>query len=326
MPVSKIIEIAGLEGTGKSYLAGQIACNAQKIGIMPVIFDSESALDQDFLQKMGCDLNDLLYVEAVSVEKVLEIIENLLETKRRYLFIWDSLANCPSTSDLEGSFDPNQSVAVKARILSKGFAKLNIPIYQKQCTLLILNQLKTQITPPDGASPLQKFWTIDQKYTTPGGKSTVYNYSLRIWLTSPKNKSAFVFDDKGFKIGSSVKATIIKSRFGSQGRSCEFKILWAGDRIGILDDESLISAIQSSDHFSFKEVNSILKFADGKELEFKTEKFGELMRTNPLFKQRVMELVDEEVIIKFDKRSVNASVYFDNIEETDDSDETMTVA
>ena len=43
IPVGKISEIAGLEATGKSYMACQIAANAQKMGLIVVYFDSESA-------------------------------------------------------------------------------------------------------------------------------------------------------------------------------------------------------------------------------------------------------------------------------------------
>ena len=68
VPVGKITELAGLEGSGKSYMAAQIAANAQKQGISVVYFDSESAIDPDFLVKAGCDIEKLLYVQADSVE------------------------------------------------------------------------------------------------------------------------------------------------------------------------------------------------------------------------------------------------------------------
>ena len=60
IPVGKIVEIAGLEATGKSYMATQIAANAQKMGIDVVYFDSESAIDPGFLEKAGCDLERLV--------------------------------------------------------------------------------------------------------------------------------------------------------------------------------------------------------------------------------------------------------------------------
>ena len=73
-------------------------------------------------------------------------------------------------------------------------------------------------------------------YVTPGGKALSYAYSLRVWLTGRKAKASFVLDEHGYRIGSEVKCTLKKSRFGTQGRQCTFKILWGGDAY-IQDEE-----------------------------------------------------------------------------------------
>ena len=212
IPVGKITEIAGLESTGKSYMAAQIAGNAQRLGMDVVYFDSESAIDPAFLERTGCDLESLLYVQAQSVEFVLETIETLLgSNEERMLFIWDSLAFTPSVSDLEGDFNPLSSMAVKPRILSKGLSKLVQPLANSSSTLLVLNQLKTNIT-------MNIAEAMTTPYFTPGGKALNYAYSLRIWLTGRKAKASFIIDERGYRIGSEVKAKIEKSRFGSQGR------------------------------------------------------------------------------------------------------------
>ena len=91
VPVGKYTEIAGLEGSGKSYLAAGVAANAQKMGIDVVYFDSESAIDSSFLESAGCNLETLMYVQAESVEFVLETVEDLLSIDNQWLFIWDSL-------------------------------------------------------------------------------------------------------------------------------------------------------------------------------------------------------------------------------------------
>ena len=98
IPVGKVTEIAGLESTGKSYMAAQIAANAQKMGIQVVYFDSESALDSSFLERTGCIVDDIIYTQAISVEKVLEMIEMLMiNNEGKMLFIWDSLALTPTS-------------------------------------------------------------------------------------------------------------------------------------------------------------------------------------------------------------------------------------
>ena len=304
LPVGKVVELAGEEATGKSYMAAQIAVNAQKMGITPVYLDSESAISPEFLGNMGCDLENLLYVQAVSVEKTLEIIEDLLKTgDQQFLFIWDSMALTPTVSDIEGDFNPQSSMAVKPRILSKGLSKLIIPIAQSQSTLLILNQLKLNI----GAEGNPKYMTQSQKFFTPGGKALAYAYSLRIWLTGSKAKDSFVYDDNNFRVGSLVKARLEKSRFGSQGRTCEFQIRW-GDDVGVLDTESLFEALKGSQHLATGAWNT-LTYEDGTEEKFRKDEWVEKMR-NEKFHNRIMELVDREIVVKFDKRECDASEFY----------------
>ena len=95
---------------------------------------------------------------------------------------------------------------------------------------IVLNQLKTNITNNVAEA-------MTTPYVTPGGKAMHYAYSLRIWLTKRKAKASFIIDDNGFRVGSEVKVTLKKSRFGTEGRQCTFKILWGGD-VGIKDEES----------------------------------------------------------------------------------------
>ena len=304
IPVGKVTEIAGLEATGKSYMAAQVAANAQKKGIDVIYFDSESAIDPTFLEKAGCDVGTVLYVQAQSVEFVLETIEDLLvNNENRMLFIWDSLALTPAISDVEGDFNPQSSMAVKARILAKGMSKLTVPIANSQSTFLVLNQLKSNIT----RSPSEAMTT---PYVTPGGKAMIYAYSLRIWLTGRKAKASFIVDDSGFRIGSEVKVKLEKSRFGTQGRQCNFKILWGTDDIGVQDDQSLFEAIKGSSYMTSAGSWYSLEMGDGKMVKFQPAKWDEKMK-DPNFKQRVYDVMDEEVIQKFDKRLGKAKDFYE---------------
>jgi recombination protein RecA len=281
------------------------------MGIDVIYFDSESAIDPTFLERTGCNLENLLYIQAQSVEFVLETIEDLLANNdNRMLFIWDSLALTPSVSDVEGDFNPLSSMAVKARILAKGMSKLTVPIANSQSTFLVLNQLKTNIT----RSPSE---AMVEPYMTPGGKAMIYAYSLRVWLTGRKSKASYVLDERGFRVGSEVKATLKKSRFGTQGRQASFKILW-GDNIGVQDEESWFEAIKGSEHLKQSGAWYTLQHKDGTEEKFQPSKWKNML-TNEKFRDRVLDIMDEEVILKFDKRQGEASDFYDieneNIEE-----------
>ena len=302
IPVGKIVEIAGLEGSGKSFMAAQVAANAQKMGIDVIYFDAESAIDPTFLVRSGCDLENMTYIQASSVEFVLETIEMLLSSNdNRMLFVWDSLALTPAISDIEGDFNPQSSMAMKARILSKGMAKLTQPIANSKSTFLVLNQLKSNITRIASEA-------LTTPYVTPGGKSVIYAYSLRIWLTGRKAKSSFVVDDNGFRVGSEVKVKLEKSRFGTQGRQCAFKILWGGD-IGIQDDESLFEAIKSSKYLDQRGAWYELDMGDETKEKFQSTKWAGLMQDDH-FRKRVYGIMDEEIIFNFEKREGSAADYY----------------
>ena len=303
IPIGKIVEIAGLEGSGKSYMAAQAAANAQKMGIDVIYFDSESAIDPSFLANAGCDINNILYLQPPSVEYVLETIEDLLGSNdNRMLFIWDSLALTPSISDVEGDFNPQSSMAVKPRILAKGMSKLTVPIAASESTFLVLNQLKTNIT----RSPSEAMTT---PYVTPGGKAMHYAYSLRIWLTKRKAKASFIMDENGYRVGSEVKVTLKKSRFGTEGRQCTFKILWGND-VGIQDEESWLEAVKVSENVKQAGAWYNLVYKDGTSEKFQAAKWKEKLQ-NEKFKKRVLQIMDEEIIMRFDKKEGKAEDFYD---------------
>ena len=84
---------------------------------------------------------------------------------------------------------------------------------------MLINQLKTNIT----SNVVEAMTT---PWIAPGGKAIEYFCSQRIWLTKRKAKAGYVTNDSGLRIGSEVKAKIEKSRFGTEGRTCTFKIIW----------------------------------------------------------------------------------------------------
>ena len=312
IPVGKIIEIAGLASAGKSYMACQIAANAQQMDHFVVYFDAESAIDPMFLEQAGINVNEnFMYVQAVSVEKTLETIEMLMSDypDNQFLFIWDSIAATSSEKELEGDFNPQSSMAVKPRIFARAFPKLTVPLANQKCTLLLINQLKTNIT-----SNVAEAMTTP--YIAPGGKAIEYFCSLRIWLTKRKAKAAYVTDETGVRKGSEVKVKLEKSRFGSEGRTCGFKILW-GDEVRIQDEESWLEAIKASgsDRYRVGGGWCYLKNSQGNEVKFRSSNWAKKLE-DPTFKQMVFDIMDEEIIKKFDTEGVNFGV--DEESSTDD--------
>jgi RecA/RadA recombinase len=150
-------------------------------------------------------------------------------------------------------------------------------------------------------------------YVTPGGKALPYAYSLRIWLTARKAKASFIIDDNGYRIGSEVKVKLEKSRFGTAGRTCNFKILWGDEAVGVQDEESWFDAIQVSDKLSSSGAWFNLDLGDGKNVKFQRKKWLTMLE-DELFRKKVLQIMDEDVIMKFDKRTGNAENFYETEE------------
>jgi RecA/RadA recombinase len=287
--------------SGKSYLAGIIAKNAQEKGLTVVYFDSESSIDPSFLARMGCKVKDIIYIHATTVEETMETIETFLENGKNFLFVIDSITMLPCKSEVDGNFDPSTQMAIKPRVLSRAFSKLIQPLALANSTMLVCAQLKTNISS-------NKFDMMAEPYFMPSGSSLRFASSLSIWLTPRRLAASRVKDKNGFIIGTEVKASIKKSRFGTQFRECSFKILWGGDRIAVDETEAWFDIVKESDLVEKRGYNYVLTTDQG-EMSCTVATFEGMLAT-PSFKKKVLEIVDDFLITRFDKRSGNAEMYY----------------
>ena len=196
-------------------------------------------------------------------------------------------------------------MAMKPRIMSKGLTKLIQPIANSGSAFLVLNQLKQNIV----TGPMAHVEMMINPFIVPGGKALAYAYSLRIWLTARKSKSSYVISENGYRIGSETKCTLKKSRFGTEGRECSIKLLWGGDTVHVQDDDAWVEIIKNSEHVVSGPWMT-LKYSDGTEDKFRSAAFSELLSTNPKFRNRILEIVEDELITRFDEQKGNASNYY----------------
>ena len=75
-PVGRIIEVTGLEQSGKSLLSAHLLAETQKQNGVAVLIDTESAVSPEFLEAIGVDTSKLLYISADSVEQVFVSMRN----------------------------------------------------------------------------------------------------------------------------------------------------------------------------------------------------------------------------------------------------------
>ena len=135
---------------------------------------------------------------------------------------------------------------------------------------------------------------------------------MRIWLTKRKSKAAYLQDETGLRIGSEVKCKLQKSRFGTEGRECTFKILWSGGA-AIQDEESWLLALKSSGTKRLKLSGAwyTLVDKDGKEMKFQGKQWKANSEIHILDKQS-LDIMDEEIVKKFESEGKNFGVSEDD--------------
>src|SRR5687768_13186948 len=90
MPRGRVVEIYGPESSGKTTLALQVIAEAQKAGGMAAFVDAEHALDAQYAQKLGIDLDNLLVSQPDNGEQALEIVEVLIRSNSVDVVVVDS--------------------------------------------------------------------------------------------------------------------------------------------------------------------------------------------------------------------------------------------
>src|SRR5262245_54150789 len=76
LPRGRVTEIFGPESSGKTTLALQVIAEAQRSGGMAAFVDAEHALDAQYAQKLGVELENLLVSQPDHGEQALEIVRS----------------------------------------------------------------------------------------------------------------------------------------------------------------------------------------------------------------------------------------------------------
>lgn len=143
-PKGRIIEIYGPESAGKTLIALQAVAATQKAGGLCAFIDAEHALNVQFAENIGVNVDDLYVCQPDDGETGLEIAESLIRSGGMSLIVIDSVAALTPRAEIEGEMT-DQQVGLQARLLSKALRKINGVVSKTDTTVIFINQLREKI-------------------------------------------------------------------------------------------------------------------------------------------------------------------------------------
>ncbi|MBH37465.1 recombinase RecA [bacterium] len=167
-PKGRIIEIYGPESSGKSTLSLHAVAEAQKVGGTCAYIDTEHALNSNYAETLGVNLNSLLLSQPDYGEQALEIAETLVRSGAIDLIVIDSVAALVPKSEIEGDMGDAQ-MGMQARLMSQALRKLTAIVNKSNCVVIFVNQIREKLGVMFG-----------NPETTPGGRALKFYSSIRI--------------------------------------------------------------------------------------------------------------------------------------------------
>ena len=221
LPLGKIVEVFGPEGSGKSSLAYRVGGQAQKMGKDVFWIDTENSYSESLAAVNGLDSSQVIFSDMCNDSDVDEVFnaedafDAIIEACKMNsvansgidvgVVVLDSVASLVPKARMEADSD-KQLPGLLARMMAENLKKVTNYAAKHGVLVIFINQVREKIGVMFG-----------NPETTPGGRALKFEASVRIRISQKKTKDALIIretDTGGTEtLGRQTYFKIAKNRF-----------------------------------------------------------------------------------------------------------------